>query len=110
MKITRAGIQAVEHLAEIMQTSGDDMNHFVLLLQYTIHAEQARFEQGATLALGYGTPDHQIHQPGFIFEGNEGDAGGRRRALPHGDQTGDPYRRTIANGIELCCATNASGA
>jgi len=51
--------------------AGNHMHHFAVALDRAVHAEQARTEQLAALALSERRPDHDVDAASLVFEGDE---------------------------------------
>lgn len=85
------------------------MLHPVDRLESTRHTEQTRLDQHAALPVAKIAPDHDVDHAVFVFEGDEGDAGGGLWALATGDEAGDAHRAAVFHAIEIARSTVASG-
>ena len=65
------------------------MDDFPLTLQLAGSQEQRRPQGRRAASLPDGLPDDQIRHSRLVFQGDEGDALGGRRALPDQDDPGD---------------------
>ncbi len=65
------------------------MLHAVGTFDPSFNGHQPGFEEFAPLPLGHVLPDHRVDQAVLVFEGDESDAAGGLRPLPHGDQAGE---------------------
>ena len=73
----------------VEEAPGDEVDDLALALDHALHAEQARVEELAALALDQVAPDHHVDAAGFVLEGHENHPARGIRALPAGHE---PYR------------------
>ena len=90
VKIVGFHLYVLQLLGVIVQRTGDDVNHVVLVLHDAFDQQQMPAHQRLAKMLLRVLPHHDIAAAGFIFQREEQHARGAARALATGDQSGEP--------------------
>ena len=84
------------------------MHNFALALNAPAHCDHAGAHHDTAELFEHGRPDHEIGDPGLIFERDEQDTLGAARPLPHENQARSIQSGSIAGLHRLGAADNAA--
>lgn len=90
-----AGAEAGQQAGEIVQAMGDEVDDLALALDAAMDREHAGAEDHPSLLLEHVRPDDDIGAAGLVLDGDEQDALGGARHLPHQHETGGPEPASI---------------
>ena len=77
------------------------MDHIAIALHRAAHRQKPRLHHRLSEGQHDLRPDHQVGDPGFVFERDEAHALGRARALAHQHQTGQRHALSIARVAQI---------